>query len=373
MGDVRTERQHDLDRPWFDTRTARMPGIVAESGASQELGSRPPPLLRIALAGLGEIGTTAHLPTLTADPGVELCAVVDADEQRLSIVGAGLPEQVLRTTDLSAALAAADPDAVVLATPPWVTTGLVETVLAAGKYVLAEKPLGVNMAATEALRALDPAQLERLQIGFTFRHDPAIERLRDLIQDGTFGCPLLIRIGFFGEPADPWGNQEQYARILRDLEFAPPIVHEGAHFCDWLNLMLPGQPQAVHGWRLQTDPALPMANVNGYVIRYPDDTTVLIEVAWLYPRGRQPRSFISFTGPGAHADLDPDSYELRLATRDRTEVIRGQGDRHARCFGIQLQRFIASFEAGTRCTPGIHEALASLEYTDLLVASMDGS
>lgn len=353
-------------------RTVRRLGIVAENGASQELGRRPPSLLRIALAGLGEIGTTAHLPALCADPRVEVCAVVDTDEQRLSMVGAGLPEEVLRTTDLSAALAAADPEAVVLATPPWVTPGLVETVLTAGKYVLAEKPLAVNMAAAETLQALDPAQLERLQIGFTFRHDPAIERLRDLIRDGSFGSPLLIRIGFFGEPAEPLGSPEQYARILRDLECAPPIVHEGAHFCDWLNLLLAGRPQAIDGWRLQTDPALPAANVNGYVIRYPGDTTVLIEVAWLYPRGRQPASFISFTGPGAHADLDPDSFELRLATRDRTEVMRGRGDRHARCFGIQLQRFIACVEAGTRCTPGIHEALASLEYTDLLVASMNG-
>ena len=86
-----------------------------------------------------------------------------------------------------------------------------------------------------------------------------------------------------------------------------------------------------------------------------------------------PAQFISFTGPGAHADLDPDSFELRVITRDRTEVTLGHGDRHVRCFGTQLQRFIACFEAGKRCTPGMHEALASLEYTGLLVASMNFS
>jgi predicted dehydrogenase len=137
------------------------------------------PLVRVALAGLGDIGTTAHLPALSADSRVEVCAVVDVDEQRLSIVGAGLPEQVFRTTDLSAALAA--------------------------------------------------------------------ERLRDLIRDGYFGSPLLIRIGFFGEPADPLGNPEHYARMVRDLEFAAPIVHEGAHFCDWLNLLLPGPERSTGG------------------------------------------------------------------------------------------------------------------------------
>jgi myo-inositol 2-dehydrogenase / D-chiro-inositol 1-dehydrogenase len=364
------ERRNARDRPLSDVRPVRLLG-VAKRGRSQWLRTRPLSLLRAALVGLGEIATTAHLPAIIADPQAELCAVVDVDEERLSTLGAALPAQVLRTTDLSDALATADPDAVVLATPPWVTPGLVETVLTAGKYVLAEKPLGVNMAATEALQALDPRQLQRLQIGFTFRHDPAIERLRDLIRDGSFGSPLLVRIGFFGEPADPLGNPEQHSRILRELGFAPPIVHEGAHFCDWLNLLLPGQPQEITGWSFRTDPALPAANVNGHVIRYPDDTTVLLEVAWLYPRGRQPRGFISFTGPGAHADLDPDSYELRVATQGHTEVVRGQGDRHARCFGIQLQRFIACVESGTRCTPGIQEALASLNYTDLLVASMD--
>lgn len=329
--------------------------------------------MRIALVGLGEIATNEHLPALLANPKAELCAVVDVDEHRLSAVGAGLSDQVLRSTDLADALVRSDPDAMVLATPPWVTPGVVETLLAAGKYVLAEKPLAVNMAATEALQALDPGQLARLQIGFTFRHDPAIERLRDLIRDGSFGSPLLVRIGFFGEPADPHGNPAQHARILRELGYAPPIVHEGAHFCDWLNLLLPEPPEEVSGWCFKTDPALPAANVNGHVIRYPDGTTVLFEVAWLYPPGRQPHGFISFTGPDAHADLDPDSYELRLATHERTEVMRGHGERHARCFGIQLERFLASVESGTPCTPGIREALASLNYTDMLVASMEGA
>jgi myo-inositol 2-dehydrogenase / D-chiro-inositol 1-dehydrogenase len=369
---VREEWRDDRDRPLFDRRPARLVG-VAQGGRSQGHRRRPLSLLRIALVGLGEIATGAHLPALLANPQAEVCAVVDVDEHRLSTVGAGLSEQVLRTTDLSDALVTADPDAVVLATPPWVTPGLVETVLAAGKYALAEKPLAVNMAATEALQALDPGQLARLQIGFTFRHDPAIERLRGLISDGCFGSPLLVRIGFFGEPADPRCNPEQHSRILRELGYAPPIVHEGAHFCDWLNLLLPGQPEEISGWGFRTDPALPAANVNGHVIRYPDGTTVLFEVAWLYPPGRQPRGFISFTGPDAHADLDPDSYELRFATHERTEVMRGNGERHARCFGIQLQRFIASVQSRTACTPGIHEALASLNYTDLLVASMDGA
>ena len=46
--------------------------------------------------------------------------------------------------------------------------------------MLAEKPLGLSVAETADVRET-PGAAERLQIGLTYRHHPAVDRLRELI------------------------------------------------------------------------------------------------------------------------------------------------------------------------------------------------
>lgn len=241
---------------------------------------------------------------------------------------------------------------------------------ASGLYVLAEKPIAPALAEASQLCALESSVLDRLQIGFTYRHDPAIERLRELVTSGAFGSPLLIRIGFFDEPADPERNPEHFRRIVETMRHGAPIVHEGAHICDWLNLFLDAAPVDVGAWGLRTDAAFTTPNLNGFSITYGDGTIAMIEVAWLYPLGRFPKSYITLTGPSGHAELDPDSFQLRFNAGTHVEILSGKQDRRVRCFGIQLDRFVTSFEAGSAPVPGIREAVASLSFTDLLETAL---
>ena len=104
--------------------------------------------LRIALVGLGDIAVRAHLPALAREPRAALVAAADIEEKRL----AAAPDGVRRTTDVVSVLTDPDVDAVVIATPPAVTAGLVRTALEAGKWVLAEKPLGLSVAETADVR-----------------------------------------------------------------------------------------------------------------------------------------------------------------------------------------------------------------------------
>ena len=169
--------------------------------------------LRIALVGLGDIAVRAHLPALAREPRAALVAVADLEEERL----AAAPEGVRRTTDVVSVLTDPDVDAVVVATPPAATAGVVRDALDAGKWVLAEKPLGLSVAETANMRAT-PGAAERLQIGLTYRHHPAIDRLRELIANGALGRPLLIQAALCDEPASPEQDPVAYARRLRSLE-----------------------------------------------------------------------------------------------------------------------------------------------------------
>ncbi len=309
--------------------------------------------LRVGLVGLGAIAVHAHLPALAAEPRVRLVAVADRDPSRV----AAAPDGVRR---LDPDELVADPglDAVIVATPPAATPGLVRAALSAGKYVLAEKPIALSVA--EAAEVVDePGAAERLQIGLTYRHHPAVERLRDLIREGALGAPLLIQAAICDEPYDPDGDPIGTARRLASLERVPPIVSDGVHACDRIGYLLGEAPVEVSGWALATDPAFATANVNGGVLTYADGTIARLEVVWLTPV--LPRSQFVVTGPLGCATLEPNTFRLNVELADGTsETLEPPGTKTEVCFGLQLERFVESAVAGTAPVPGLAEALASL-------------
>lgn len=314
--------------------------------------------LRVGLIGLGEIAVHGHLPALAAHPRARLVAVADLEPDRLALA----PPDARCGTDPAALLADAELDAVVIATPPAATAGLVEAALGAGKWVLAEKPLALSLAAAEAV-ARTPGAAERLQIGLTYRHHPAVERLRGLIRDGALGSPLLIQAAICDEPYDPDGAPAATARRLRSLERVPPIVSDGVHACDRIGYLLGEAPVDVSGWALRTDPSFATANVNGGVLTYADGSVARLEVVWLTPV--LPRSQFVVTGPLGCATLDPPTFRLTVELADGTrETIEPPGPKTETCFSLQLERFVESALTGAPPVPGLAEALASLELAE---------
>lgn len=315
-------------------------------------------ILRIGLIGLGDIAVRAHLPALERNPRTTLVAVADLDSARL----AAAPRGARATTAAESVLADPDIDAVVIATPPSATAGLVRAALEADKWVLAEKPLGLSVAEVADVRKT-PGAADRLQIGLAYRHHPAVDRLRELIAAGALGRPLLIQAAICDEPANPEEDPRGYARRLRSLERIPPVVSDGVHACDRINYLLGEAPVDVTGWSLRTDPEFATANVNGGVLTYADGSVARLEVVWLVPV--LPRSQFVVTGPKGLATLDPPSFGLTVELADGTkEVVEPPGDKTEVCFTLQLERFVDACLAGTRPVPGLDEAIASLELAE---------
>jgi myo-inositol 2-dehydrogenase/D-chiro-inositol 1-dehydrogenase len=265
---------------------------------------------------------------------------------------------VRATTAVDEVLADPAVDAVILATPPWATSGLAQQALEAGKYVLAEKPLAPTLAEAAAV-AQHPHAHDRLQIGLTYRHHPSVERLRELLQEDALGGPLLIQASVCDERADPDGDPEGFARRLRSLEHNPPVVSDGVHVCDRLNYLLGASPVTIRGWALRSDDRYATANANGAVLEYEDGTLVRLEVIWLFPV-LPPSQFI-VTGPRGRAVLDPPSFALTVELADGTvEMLPAPGPKTEVCFARQLDRFVDHCLSGTPPVPGLEEALASL-------------
>lgn len=306
----------------------------------------------IALVGLGDIGTNAHLPALQRNPAVRIAALVDPVADRRDAV-AGIAPAYSSIEDVPE-----DVRAIVLATPPWVTTGLAADLLQAGRFVLAEKPIATSVRAAEPLRQVPT---ERLQVGLTYRHDPALERLRAWIADQP--GPLLVRAHIYDERRDP-ADAAHTERILADLRHGPPVMHEGSHVFDWLTYLLGSGPERIEdAWALPTGP---LVNLGGARLSYPGGHVALVEFGWW--TAELPRCELSVLADSGYAVLDSVSFDLHLSG----ELVRFPGDRMARCFDRQLQRFL-ELVSGGRAVPGFSDGLAALQISESVAAAAAGA
>jgi predicted dehydrogenase len=306
----------------------------------------------VALVGLGAIGTRAHLPALLRSPDVELLAIADADPVRLAATDA--PHGVRRLAGLDDVLADDAIRGVVIATPPWVTPALAVRAARAGRAVLAEKPVAVDPEAARAYDVLDDAARARIQVGLTYRHDPAMVRLRELVAAGALGDPLLVRAHIYDETRT--GDTAHAELIERTLAHGTPVIHEGAHVMDWLSFLLDGAPELVDAWSLRTRPSLADDNLVGARLRY-GASTALVEFGWLTEG--LPRAELVVTGDRGTAVLDGRTFSLTVTTAAGVETIAFEGDRMARCFDLQLARF-AGLLRGGRAEPDLAAGVAAL-------------
>jgi predicted dehydrogenase len=161
------------------------------------------------------------------------------------------------------------------------------------------------------------------------------------------------------ERADPVGEPEHYARRLRAIEHALPVVLDGIHACDRLNLLFGEAPVELSAWALKSSPDYASPNVNGAALTYADGTIVRLEVIWLYPV-LPPGQFV-VTGPRGRAVLHPPTFELQIEIDGETEVVAPPGDKTESCFALQLERFLTACNDGTAPVPGLEDALAASE------------
>ena len=148
--------------------------------------------LPLAVIGLGRIGQV-HVRVLAHGiEGARLVAVADVDAERARQTAAelGVPDWY---DNPEAVLAREDVRAVVIATPSDTHLALVEAAAQAGKAILCEKPLALNLEDTDRAIAAAARAGVLLQVGLMRRTQPAYLRLKRAIEAGDLGRLVLFR------------------------------------------------------------------------------------------------------------------------------------------------------------------------------------
>jgi len=147
--------------------------------------------VRVGVLGAGAWAEFAHLPGYKRDPRCELVAIADPLVDRANAFAEkfGIPT----VYDSHAALIAReDIDLVDVCTPSHTHFELSWAALEAGKHVLCEKPVAYDYRDTLRAAALARQRGVKTKLGFTFRYSPAMQYMKELIDEGFVGTPFIF-------------------------------------------------------------------------------------------------------------------------------------------------------------------------------------
>ena len=171
---------------------------------------------RVGIVGAGRIG---RLHAANAGRvGLQVATVADARPE----AAAELAEQVgARVADGFDGL-----DAVIVCSPPDAHAEVVEAAAAAGAHVFCEKPLAPDLEGCDrAIEACERAGVV-LQVGFQRRFDGSFRALREAVESGKIGEPVLLRASSRDpyEPPPTYGASIFVDSTIHDLDLARYLV-----------------------------------------------------------------------------------------------------------------------------------------------------
>jgi len=194
--------------------------------------------MRIGVIGAGIMGAD-HARILHRDvPHADVVMVADVDHDRAQVVADGIPDCRV-ASDAHALIDADEVDAVLVASSDATQVEYVLACLDLRKPVLCEKPLAPTAAECAQIVAAEDAVVAGgpplVSVGFMRRFDPGYVELKELVDGGALGVPVMVHSVGRGVSA-PAGTDELTVTgsAIHDLDIVPwllssPVVEVSWH------------------------------------------------------------------------------------------------------------------------------------------------
>lgn len=190
-------------------------------------------MIGVAMIGTGKIALANHLPGFALCPETKVVALCDSNKEVLESASrqTGIKANHL---DYQEVLARGDVSAVVIATPNFRHAPIAIAAAEAGKHVMCEKPLALNL--DEALRMYHAAERAgvRHMTAFTYRFGPGMRYVDHLVHSGAVGRPYHFRAQRFQD----WGTRNLGWRQVKKLAGAGELGDMLSHRIDYGHLLI---------------------------------------------------------------------------------------------------------------------------------------
>lgn len=242
--------------------------------------------LRVAVVGLGFMGSM-HTAALQSIPGAELVAICSRDERKLSgdlsAVGGNLSSgsgiynfsSLKKYRDLQAVLNDPEIDAVDVCLPTHLHADVTVAALLAGKDVLVEKPMALDLDSSLRMLEASRSTSRILMVAHVLRFFPVYQVLSDAIASRQYGavrgahfrrrCAAPAWSDWLGDPTKSGGG-------VFDL-----LIHD-ADIC----LHLFGKPESVSAVGYQSLPE--GIDIISARLQYADALTIEFAGGWHHPK-----------------------------------------------------------------------------------------
>ena len=290
-------------------------------------------MINVGVVGYGYWGPNLVRNFATSER-TRVVAVSDLDPKRLAAASRLYPG-IRTTTDAAEIFAAADIDAVAIATPVRFHFDLALAALRAGKHVLVEKPM--TESCEQARTLIDEAAKRKLtlMVDHTFIYTPAVQKMRELVQSGAIGD-----VYYYDSTRVNLGLFQHDVNVLWDL---------AVHDLSIIEYVLGKVPNAVSATGVSHVAGAP-ENIAYLTMFFADSTIAHVNVNWLAPvKVRQTlisgsKKMIVFN------ELDPSE---KIKVYDKGIVLNDDQD--------QLNSVIAGYRTGDMWAPQLAntEALAA--------------
>ena len=318
-------------------------------------------MIRFALIGAGRIGHV-HARSIAAHPQAELAMICDPFEDNAK----SLAEQYQVPYVLDPAeVFASDVDAIVIGSP---TPMHVEHILAgvrAGKRVLCEKPVALDLAEAERCRDELGAEADRVMLGFNRRFDPTFADIHARVAAGEIGELQQFTVISRDSAAPPAQYVASSGGIFRDMSihdfdmvrhFLGDIVEVSAFGSNTI------QEIADEGDFDQA--VITLRAADGRV------ATIINSRTCCYGYDQRMEAF------GDKGSLSADNLTSTQVRKAGPELTEGRGaildfflDRYVNAYALELSAFIEAVQADGPVSPNVHDGVLALQIADAATVS----
>lgn len=322
-------------------------------------------MLKIAVLGCGRIGRM-HAENIAAHPRATLTGVFDVHRAAADEVGGKLGVTVFDSAE--AVFSSRDVDAVLVATSTPTHADFIEKAVAAGKPILCEKPIDLNLARVQRCAETIGRNKVPIMLGFVRRFDPGHRAARDAVRAGDIGDLHQVVITSRDPGMPPVAYAEASGGIFRDMTI---------HDFDMARFMLGEEVTEVSatGSRL-VDPPL-MQRLNDHdtvtvVLKTASGTQCIINNSRQAVYGYDQR----IEALGTKGMVVSENRRPNMMTLHRTDFT-GKGapllnffiDRYAEAFKAEIGAFVDAIDAGKPPEVGFEDGRQALILAEAAIKS----